>query len=1316
MYICTISKATIVLAVYILLAASVVPLRAQTTNTTDPTSSDLEVMIQAVEATTPVSASQLPSAGIFYSAQYSPASAQPWPPLPGNVLGLDAWPLGGDFFLLDDTKVDYAALTALTAQTEMMSSASLSGSIPDGAVYITNFVASPAADGSMTASFSIGGGTNGFAYDIYSTTNLANSPVPFTWTWMGQGYTSNSYTFTNQPIGEAFYILSAPQKTMVVAWGDDLSNQCDVPSGLTNAIEVAGGFYFSVALKVDGTVIAWGKNGYQETNVPPGLSNVTAIAAGGYHALALIQNGTVAAWGGNAYGETNVPANLTNANAIAAGYFTSMALRNDGTVVVWGYNGYGQTNVPALGPVQQIAAGFGHCVALLTNGTVTAWGYNGTGYGWNITNVPAGLSNVTAIAAGGYHTLALKADGTVTAWGAGETNNGGAILNDFGQSIVPTGLSNVVAIAGGLVYSMALQSDGTVWEWGDDYYGQLDLPFGVTGVKAIAAGANHALAICSGQLLPVILDEPDDQYGVPGGTAAFSVQSQGFDQLQYQWQLNGVPISGATNATLTLTNLQATNAGLYQVVITDPAGSVTSAPATMYWPQIPVIASQNPAPYVTLLYGSNVTLSVQATNAVGSYQIGYQWSFNGTNLYNSRTNYTIIQASAFTNEGNYTVTITNAAGSTNVSWNVYVAGEGSPIWWGNQMTQTWDFVQGVHDVIALAAGWGHFAVARENGAVLAWGNNSAGQTNVPANLTNAISVAAGWSHTVALRSDGTVLAWGDNTFGQTNVPPSLSNVVAISANTYQNLALTSTGTVVYWGGGPSSAPPPVGLSNLTAVAMGGTFGLGLLSNSTVVAWGANTYQQTNIPSGLSNVVAIAAGGSYALALRADGTVLAWGDDSVGQTNVPAGLTNVMAIAAGWEHSVALRNDGTVAAWGDNTDGETNVPATLSHVKLIAAGAGDTLVSIFSKEVQYPVDVTKDLLLIYNTNSTDSATVLNYYLAHRPMVNGANVLGISCPGIPVTNSGTVSYAGITNTVYETVTSSNFTNQVLTPVQAWLNSNPTKRPQYVVLFLDVPSRIDDTATAAAYYPFYDGIEESSLSFRLATTVPGWNPFITHINMNGTNDCVGYINKLAIMGANSPGKLIISASASGYGNTNYYFDDSRPGFGTPNQNNYCYLAASNVLYVNPTASVIYSNTPYNGILAGHITNGVNIAGYMSWGNHGYYGDTNGTYAINGTIVFNGSSTWWVIETIESYNGQRYRIGQGKFIEWFSSNAFGGTNYSNTPAGAVTHVYEPGLGLQNGPSYFGLWHGGKNFAICAWNSRVTTYFQAVGDPLISK
>jgi len=124
------------------------------------------------------------------------------------------------------------------------------------------------------------------------------------------------------------------------------------------------------------------------------------------------------------------------------------------------------------------------------------------------------------------------------------------------------------------------------------------------------------------------------------------------------------------------------------------------------------------------------------------------------------------------------------------------------------------------------------------------------------------------------------------------------------------------------------------------------------------------------------------------------------------------MSNVLSIAAGSSHSLALINNGILVAWGDNTDGQTNIPyfSTNADVKLIAAGGGHSLAAIFSPWVQYPVDVSKDLLLIYNTNSTDSSNVCAYYLANRPMVSNANVLGAG---------------GITN---ETTYPTNFTNDI------------------------------------------------------------------------------------------------------------------------------------------------------------------------------------------------------------------------------------------------------------------------------------------------
>jgi hypothetical protein len=106
-----------------------------------------------------------------------------------------------------------------------------------------------------------------------------------------------------------------------------------------------------------------------------------------------------------------------------------------------------------------------------------------------------------------------------------------------------------------------------------------------------------------------------------------------------------------------------------------------------------------------------------------------------------------------------------------------------------------------------------------------------------------------------------------------------------------------------------------------------------------------------------------------------------------------------------------------------------------------------------------------------------------------------------------------------------------------------------------------------------------------------------------------------------------------------------------------------------------------------------------------------------FDGYVTWSGHSAWYLIETIESFNGMRYvsSTGQGNFLQWFSASAFGGTNYSNTPIGAACNTDEPyHIGGSDPSVYFGLWASGKNLAISAWNSAVTPNYQVVGDPFV--
>src|SRR2546426_11445383 len=70
---------------------------------------------------------------------------------------------------------------------------------------------------------------------------------------------------------------SAQPGPNVRAWGDNSFGQCDVPADLTNAVAIAAGSGYSLALRANGTVTEWGRT----PSIPlPTLSNVVAISAG----------------------------------------------------------------------------------------------------------------------------------------------------------------------------------------------------------------------------------------------------------------------------------------------------------------------------------------------------------------------------------------------------------------------------------------------------------------------------------------------------------------------------------------------------------------------------------------------------------------------------------------------------------------------------------------------------------------------------------------------------------------------------------------------------------------------------------------------------------------------------------------------------------------------------------------------------------------------------------------------------------------------------------------------------------------------------
>jgi hypothetical protein len=394
----------------------------------------------------------------------------------------------------------------------------------------------------------------------------------------------------------------------VVAWGNNSEGQTIIPPGLNNVVAIAAATH-CVVLTRSGTVVVWGNNNAIVTTVPPGLNGIAAIAAGNIagnsYTMALRSNGTVVAWGLQD-STTNVPAGLSGVVGIAAGNSHALALKSNGTVVGWGENNVGQaTAPPGLTGVVAVRAGQSSSLAVKSDGTVVKWG--------SFADVPAGLDRVVDVQVGANHALALRSDGTVVAWG-----------NDsFGQGTALSGLTGVTAIAAGGNHNLVVTARPIIlsisppvvvnvgesatflvsasgaplgYQWrrnGTDISRATNQSLTLTNAQA-SDGGTYTVLVSNpyGSTLspstflsfppPVITLQPQSLIRYRDQDASFSVAASGVVPLSFQWRKDDANLLGAKATTLTLTNLRSTDAGHYQVIVTDAVGgSMTSDVATL---------------------------------------------------------------------------------------------------------------------------------------------------------------------------------------------------------------------------------------------------------------------------------------------------------------------------------------------------------------------------------------------------------------------------------------------------------------------------------------------------------------------------------------------------------------------------------------------------------------------------------------------------------------------------------------------------------------------------------------------------------------
>lgn len=163
---------------------------------------------------------------------------------------------------------------------------------------------------------------------------------------------------------------------------------------------------------------------------------------------------------------------------------------------------------------------------------------------------------------------------------------------------------------------------------------------------------------------PIFATQPSSALANAGQTVVLSasaISTATTGSLSYQWKKNGVAISGATSSTLTLTNVQAANAGTYVLVASDANGATASRSA--------IVAMNTPTLPVFTLQPSNVHTSLSSSAlftaaATGNPSPTYQWYRNGVAISGATSASLSIYPVEVTDLGSYTVVATNSVGAT----------------------------------------------------------------------------------------------------------------------------------------------------------------------------------------------------------------------------------------------------------------------------------------------------------------------------------------------------------------------------------------------------------------------------------------------------------------------------------------------------------------------------------------------------------------------------------------------------------------------------------------------------------------------------
>ena len=227
----------------------------------------------------------------------------------------------------------------------------------------------------------------------------------------------------------------------------------------------------------------------------------------------------------------------------------------------------------------------------------------------------AGFTNVIDIACNASSPFALRRNGTVgfpNLWASAPRNgtNIAAIaagshnvlgLVGQGPPIFPGASLNRSVVVGATAFFRALAVGSTPrnHQWignGTNVLGATNTFLAITNAQLAQAGnlysliASNALGMVTNTASALNVTpaeayiQPQMLSAVAGSTATFTASTIGQGPFTYQWQFNGINLQNATNVSLICSNVQLSNAGDYNVIVTNAFGDASDSAALAVLP------------------------------------------------------------------------------------------------------------------------------------------------------------------------------------------------------------------------------------------------------------------------------------------------------------------------------------------------------------------------------------------------------------------------------------------------------------------------------------------------------------------------------------------------------------------------------------------------------------------------------------------------------------------------------------------------------------------------------------------------------------